>query len=190
MLCACQLTVILWGTEDERLWCVDLIKEYTARTKDRVQQSDKLFVTQRMGLAVRVSNATIMSQLKEILCTGSIGALGASPGRLPLCTLLPSGDSMKTIIESTHWTHTFITYGHYIRCLPIEAPVRILRQLPASKGWLWQGCPWKTHFIQGEICIKPGGYASLLKTLESQIWGRKEGKGTEKRLKWYRDVTA
>ena len=40
-------------------------KEYIAKTKDREDQSENLFVTMKMSPAVAVSNCTIASWLKE-----------------------------------------------------------------------------------------------------------------------------
>ena len=56
-------TITLRWAEDECLGPVRLIKEYLAKTKGREDQSDKLFVTRKMGSAVAVSNGTIASWL-------------------------------------------------------------------------------------------------------------------------------
>ena len=71
-------TVTLRWVEDEYLCPVRLIKEYVRKTKEREQWSEKLFITRKMGPAVAVSNATIVSWLKETLILANIRASGGS----------------------------------------------------------------------------------------------------------------
>ena len=54
-------TIILRQAEDECLCQARLIKEYTAKTKEREDWSEKLFVTRKVHIAVAVSNGTIAS---------------------------------------------------------------------------------------------------------------------------------
>ena len=59
-----------------------LIKGYIAKTKDREEQTDKLFVTRKMGWAVAVYKAAIASWLKETLTLPNIRASGGSARKI------------------------------------------------------------------------------------------------------------
>ena len=125
-------TVTLRWAEDECLYPVRLIKEYIAKTKDREDQSVKLFVSRKMGPAVAVSNGTIGSWLKETLTLAKIRASGGSTRKAAATYTASQGASIRTIMEADDWAHTSTMYGHYIRWLPKEILVRIQVQTSAS----------------------------------------------------------
>ena len=80
------LTITKRQAEDKCLCLVRLIKEYSAKTKNREYQNDKLFVTRKMGPTVAVSNGTIASWLKETLILVNIQRVNQK-GNCHLCSL-------------------------------------------------------------------------------------------------------
>ena len=88
-------TITLKWAEDECLCPVRLIKEYIVKTKDREDQSDKLFVTRKMGPAVAVSNGTITSWLKKILTLANIKASGGSTRKAATTYTASQGVSIR-----------------------------------------------------------------------------------------------
>ena len=110
-------TITLRWPEDECLCPVRLIKEYLAKTKDREDQSDKLFVTRKMGPAVAVSIGTIASWLKETLNLANIRASGGSTRKAAVTYVASQGASIRTTKEDADWAHTSTMYRHYIRYL-------------------------------------------------------------------------
>ena len=66
--------ITLRQSEDECLIPIGLVRKYMARTKDREQRNEKLFLTWKMGLATAVSDAKIASLLKETLNLPNIRA--------------------------------------------------------------------------------------------------------------------
>ena len=115
--------------EDECLCPVRLIKEYIAKIKD---QSEKLFVIRKMGLAVAVSNVTIARWLKESLTLANIRASGGSTRKAAATYVASQRASIRIIMEADDWAYTSTMYGHYIGCLSREVLVRILEQILAS----------------------------------------------------------
>ena len=107
-------TITLRWAEDECLCPVRLIKEYLAKTKDRKDQSDKLFVTRKMGPAAAVSNGTIASSFKEILTLANIRASKGSTRKAAATYVVSQGASIRTIMEAGNWAHISMMYGHYI----------------------------------------------------------------------------
>ena len=121
-------TITLRQVEDECLCLVRLIKEYIAKTKDREDQSEKLFVTRNMGPAVAVSHGTIASWLKEMLTLANTRASGGSTRKAATTYAASQGASVRSIMETGDWAHTSTMYGHHTRCLPKEVLVRVLKQ--------------------------------------------------------------
>ena len=125
-------TITLRWAEDEYLCPVKLIKEHIVQAKCREDQSDKLFVTRKMGPAVAASNGTIASWVKETFNLANIRISGGSARRAAATYAASQGASIRTIMEPGDGAHTPMMYGHYIRCLPKEVLVRILEQTSAS----------------------------------------------------------
>ena len=124
--------ITLRWVQDECLCAMRLIKEYIARTKDREDQRNKLFVTTKMGPAVAVSIGTIASWLKETLTLANIRASGESTRKAVATYVTSQGAFIKTTMEVGDWAHPSMMYGHCIRCFPKEVLVRILEQMSAS----------------------------------------------------------
>ena len=124
--------VSLRQAEDACLCPVRLIKEYIAKTKDREDQREKLFVPRKMGPAVTVSSGLIASWLKETLTLANIRASGGSKRKATVTYVGSQRASVRTIMEASDWAHTSTMYGHYIRCLPKVVLVRIVKQTSAS----------------------------------------------------------
>ena len=99
---------------------IGLIKEYVAQSKDREDQSDRPFVSRKMGPAVAVSNGTVASWLKETLTLANIWASGGSTRKAAVHNAASQGNPIRTIMEHGDWTHTLMMYGYYIRFLPKE----------------------------------------------------------------------
>ena len=76
------------------------LKEYLAKTKDREDRSDKVFVTRKVCLAVTVSNHTIASWLKETLILASIRASGGSTSKAAVTYATSQGASKSKNIET------------------------------------------------------------------------------------------
>ena len=113
-------TIKLRHAEDECLCPVRIIKEYTVKTKDKEDQSEKLFVTRKMGLAVAASNSTMASWLGVTLTLANIRASRGSTRKAAANYAASQGASIRTIMEAGDWAHTSMMYGHYIRFLPRE----------------------------------------------------------------------
>ena len=124
--------ITLSWAEGKCLCLVRLTQEYIAKTKDREDWSDKLFVTRKMGPAVAVSSGTASSWLKQTLTLANIRASGGSTRKAAGTTVARQGASIRTIMEAGDWVHTSTMYGHYIRCMPKKVLVRILEQTSAS----------------------------------------------------------
>ena len=119
-------TITMSQEEDE---CpVRVTKEYLAKTKDREDHSDKLFVSRKISPVVAVCNGTIASWLKETLTLVISGLPQGQPEKAGATYMASQGASIRTIMESGDWAHISMVYGHYIRYLYKEILVRILEQ--------------------------------------------------------------
>ena len=108
--CQAKLPILSYytteGTEDECLYPMRLIKEYIAKTKDWLGQSEKLFVTRKMGPAVAVSNGTTTSWLKETLTVDNINEpqLGQSQKLVTGLTLSQYMGTTSDVCLERYWS--------------------------------------------------------------------------------------
>ena len=70
---------------------------------------------------------TIASWLKETLTLANIRPSRGSTRQAAATYAASQGADIRTIMETGDWAHTSTMYGHYIRCLPREDLVRILK---------------------------------------------------------------
>ena len=72
-----------------------LIKEYTAKTNDSKDKSEKLFVTRKVVPAVTVSNGIIASWLKETFTLANIRASEGSTMKAAATYVINHGASIR-----------------------------------------------------------------------------------------------
>ena len=125
-------------SEDECLCPVALVKEYLAKTKDREQRSEKLFVTRKIGPVISFSNAMIAKCLEKTLTLANIRASGGSTRKAVIFYPVSQGASIKTIMEAGDWVDTstmcndmiiiqkcYTITGHYLLLITL-AKIHIL----------------------------------------------------------------
>ena len=77
-----------------------LRKAYIAKTKSMEDQSEKLFITRKMGLGVVTSNGTIASWLKETLTLANIRVSDGSIRKAAATYAASQGASNRMIMEA------------------------------------------------------------------------------------------
>ena len=120
-------TIALRKSEDECFCPVALVRVFSQNKRQRAQKWEVL-CHKEMGPAISISNATIAKWLKERLILANIMASGGSTRKAAISYAARKHISIKTIMESGDWAHTFTMYGNYIRCPPREVLLRIIKQ--------------------------------------------------------------
>ena len=154
-------TITLRSAQDEYICPVRFIKEYIGKAKGREEQSEKPFVTRKMGPALVVSKDTIAHWPKKTLTLANVRAPGGSIRKAAATHAACQGVSIRTIMEADEWAYTSMMDEHYIIGLPRGVLARILEQTSASiqevnmvkNSYRQPTLGWYQHYAKEVFCL-------------------------------------